>query len=241
MAYNLIFKFKEGTMIFQSSYRWLTSQSIWNAPNEVEKTQKKLEGKNLSFVEKMKMGAKTGLSSIPRSVVISLIATVIISQIYPPLNFQEMKECIDKNKSLLSQEGDLIFTNIQLKSLPRPLKTAIKAIWEEIIFRGGIQNLLGKLENSESKILSSLGSLKGRVTISSLAFAAIHLNNFNAPCQGALTGLTQLAVNILLSDMTILYETGGLTATMTGHVVRNLTPWAVSSIIQTIFASSSIG
>lgn len=219
-------------LMVQNSYDWLTSSRIWNARNQIEKAQEKLNGTIPSFMQKIQKGVKHGLSNFPKALILSCITGALLRPVFPQLSIADMSTCLQNNPPPLSPVGDLIFTPIVLTGLSPLLKTAVKAAWEEVIFRGAIQNLLGKLENSKWKMLSKMGSLTGRIAITSILFGAMHLGNLEDPCTPRNLIGTQVINSIVFPNLSILYETGGLAATTTAHIVNNLVPKLVLKLFQ---------
>ncbi len=149
--------------ILQSSWNWLTYRSIWNVPEEVRKTQESWKNKQPpSLIQKIAIGCWDAVKETPRALLITGLARRIFP-LFPPIVLTP--ECI----SFLRTYKPAPASFLSLDNL------VVGTVFEELIFRIGVQNLLKRLEHSSNPILASLGSLRNRTIISTVLFGANHL------------------------------------------------------------------
>ncbi len=209
----------------KNGYNWLTARAPWHAARETAAMEERWPEAD-SWHQKVRIGLSEGLKNFPRA----LLSTALINSAFmsslPQKSITEMKDCIEKRGTLPAP----------LSSFEQILKVCSKATAEEFIFRAGLQNILGTLGTSDSKILRALGSLEGRVAVTTIAFALFHLNNLQEECLPIEYALTQTISNLFTANLSFIYEKGGILASATAHIAHNLIPTVTRLALQTLFS-----
>lgn len=198
--------------LISSSWNWLTTDSAWNVPQAMKKMEQKYRDDTPSTLAgKIKIGLRNGVSRLPKRMLISALATVGVSYIFPPVTAFS-PDCL----ALINGHTPSSLSQIALETL-------LGVVGEELVFRAGVQNLLQRLESASSPIMNSLGSLKNRTLISSTLFSVNHLNYYllgNA-CSAINWNIVQIIRNLFDANYTVLYENYGIVASFSSHLVNN--------------------
>ncbi len=209
--------------IINGGWNWLTARAAWNVHKEVSQAERELRDKPPpTLAQKIRIGLWDGLSGMPKKILITGIATAAIGY-FLPVTFSP--QCLELARNTVPSS----VSNVVLKTL-------WGVVAEEAVFRVGLQNLLQRLEDASSPILASLGSLKNRTIISSILFAANHLNYyvFGNECSAVQGNIVQVTRNVFDANYTALYENYGIAAAFSSHLANNMLAIAPALFVRAI-------
>ena len=205
--------------IARSTYNYLTSNAFWRRDQIAEEIQQE-RNDLLTPSQKVQMGVFTALKNLPRALALSALVGGVVSQFVLD---RSVEECVKKMPQPIEKRG--WYQSVFQIGVKDPLL-------EEFVFRGIIQTGLSLFENSRHQTLSALGSLRNRLGISGSIFAGFHLNNLFTPCLPTSFGLKQTIGLLLNMQQSILFERGGIIASTAAHITNNLSPFAISILVE---------
>lgn len=193
--------------------------SIFFALDNDAIARKKEEYKNLNFSQKVTLGVASGARHISASILIILALTLA-------------------SKSVDVNEGNRATTVLSVD----PIDIVIGAIFEELIFRGAIQNVIGISQSAANEIASPgvkentvfkwLTSPSANIIGTNSLFAMAHLNNAGGYLStlGAVQQVTRI---MLMPTHSILYETtGGMIASISSHCTNNIITIMIATFLK---------